>query len=292
MCGRSRRNSSAAVSSARRRSRGQRFSAPSASSASRTTRRPPSFRQPFCSSSLRLCGSAVKFPSAPSGVSTIHRRSSRRSFNSMCGRSRRNSSADVSPVATEIARMPLACAAITSDGRVADERNRRVALDQFLAPRLADGQLRQAGARPGHLAECAEAEIIAQARRVPACASRCASGCRSPAPAGYCAASGAPAAAPRRGNACRAVPGRRAGSSARPPASPRAWPRALAPPARPARRIMVARMTGSSMPCTGMPSVVVSRPVTRRMPAASASRWCGPARRVRVPSISKRTSAW
>src|SRR5271163_1133381 len=39
-----------------------------------------------------------------------------------------------------------------------------------------------------------------------------------------------------------------------------------------------------------MPSVVVLRPVTRRTASASASRWCGPARRTRVPSISKRTS--
>src|SRR5258708_6312176 len=40
-----------------------------------------------------------------------------------------------------------------------------------------------------------------------------------------------------------------------------------------------------------MPSVLVSRPVTRRMAWTRAARWCGPARRTRVPSISNKTSA-
>ena len=40
----------------------------------------------------------------------------------------------------------------------------------------------------------------------------------------------------------------------------------------PAVRIITVRMSGSSMPCTGMPSVVVSSPVTRRMPWTSAAR--------------------
>src|SRR5450759_4023230 len=59
----------------------------------------------------------------------------------------------------------------------------------------------------------------------------------------------------------------------------------------PAVRIIPARMSGSSMPCTGMPSVVVSRPVTRRTPWTNAARWWGPARRIRVPSISNKTRA-
>src|ERR1035437_9790445 len=41
----------------------------------------------------------------------------------------------------------------------------------------------------------------------------------------------------------------------------------------------------------GTPSVVVFSPVTRRTPCTSAARWCGPARRSRVPSISNKTSA-
>ncbi len=45
------------------------------------------------------------------------------------------------------------------------------------------------------------------------------------------------------------------------------------------------------MPCTGTPSVVVSKPVTRRTASIRAWRWCGPARRRRVPSISKSTKA-
>src|ERR1039457_5881580 len=59
----------------------------------------------------------------------------------------------------------------------------------------------------------------------------------------------------------------------------------------PTLRSMRVGMSGSSMPWTGMPSVLVSRPVTRRTASTSAWRWCGPARRTRVPSMSKRTRA-
>src|SRR5215831_9509800 len=40
-----------------------------------------------------------------------------------------------------------------------------------------------------------------------------------------------------------------------------------------------------------MLSVVDSSPVTRRTASTRACRWCGPARRMRVPSMSNRTSA-
>jgi hypothetical protein len=69
----------------------------------------------------------------------------------------------VIPVCTEIARMPLASAAITSDVASPISEIGASRAIELLAARLADGQLRQAGASLGHLAECAEAEIIAQA---------------------------------------------------------------------------------------------------------------------------------
>src|SRR5690349_21338882 len=59
----------------------------------------------------------------------------------------------------------------------------------------------------------------------------------------------------------------------------------------PSRASMAVRMSRSSMPATEIPSVVVAIPVTLLTAAASASRWCGPARRSSVPSISKRIKA-
>src|ERR1035438_8012747 len=56
----------------------------------------------------------------------------------------------------------------------------------------------------------------------------------------------------------------------------------------PVSRSMRVRMSGSSMPWTGMWSVEVSRPVTRRTASTSAWRWCGPARRTRGPAMSER----
>src|SRR5260370_36444974 len=59
----------------------------------------------------------------------------------------------------------------------------------------------------------------------------------------------------------------------------------------PARVIIMVRMSRSSIPATGTPSVVVSTPTVRRTASTSASRWWAPARRMSVPSMSKRTSA-